>query len=184
MTRSPPPRLTKWPFLTIVPLAWNNRESGSGERGTAARGEGRGTAARGEGRGTAGALVTRARERRGGSGHHCPRPASAYVNFFGLGDDRVKACYDPERYGRLARLKSTWDPANVFHLNQNVPPNGRQLSVEAGDRQAPERDRSGTVDASPASNARMAAVPAAALWAPPTPARPRAPSIHEPPPSA
>jgi FAD/FMN-containing dehydrogenase len=48
----------------------------------------------------------------------------AYVNFLGLGDDRVKASYDPERYGRLAGLKETWDPANVFHLNQNVPPSG------------------------------------------------------------
>jgi FAD/FMN-containing dehydrogenase len=47
---------------------------------------------------------------------------TAYVNFLGVGDDRVKASYDPERYARLAALKAAWDPMNVFHLNQNVPP--------------------------------------------------------------
>jgi hypothetical protein len=46
----------------------------------------------------------------------------SYVNFLGVGDDRVKAAYDPQRYARLATLKATWDPTNLFHLNQNVPP--------------------------------------------------------------
>jgi hypothetical protein len=47
---------------------------------------------------------------------------AAYVNFLGLGDDRVKASYDAGHYTRLAALKAVWDPMNVFHLNQNVPP--------------------------------------------------------------
>jgi FAD/FMN-containing dehydrogenase len=46
----------------------------------------------------------------------------AYANFLGLGDDRVRAAYDPERYARLAGLKRTWDPDNLFHLNQNILP--------------------------------------------------------------
>jgi FAD/FMN-containing dehydrogenase len=45
-----------------------------------------------------------------------------YVNFLGLGDDRVRDAYDPDRYARLADLKRRWDPANVFHLNQNIVP--------------------------------------------------------------
>jgi FAD/FMN-containing dehydrogenase len=46
----------------------------------------------------------------------------AYSNFLGVGDDLVSAAYDPERYARLATLKRAWDPDNVFHLNQNIPP--------------------------------------------------------------
>jgi FAD/FMN-containing dehydrogenase len=45
-----------------------------------------------------------------------------YSNFLGVGDDRVRAAYDPERYARLATLKREWDPDNLFHLNQNIPP--------------------------------------------------------------
>ena len=46
----------------------------------------------------------------------------AYSNFLGVGDDRVRAAYDADLYNRLATLKRTWDPDNVFHLNQNIPP--------------------------------------------------------------
>jgi hypothetical protein len=45
-----------------------------------------------------------------------------YTNFLGVGDERVGAAYDTERYARLAMLKREWDPDNVFHLNQNIPP--------------------------------------------------------------
>jgi FAD/FMN-containing dehydrogenase len=45
-----------------------------------------------------------------------------YVNFMS-GDDAGRA---PENYGanygRLAAVKATYDPDNVFHINQNIPP--------------------------------------------------------------
>ena len=46
----------------------------------------------------------------------------AYVNY--LDDDdqnRVRAAYGPN-YKRLRDLKQRYDPENLFHLNQNIPP--------------------------------------------------------------
>ncbi len=46
-----------------------------------------------------------------------------YVNFLGdEGQARVRAAYGDEKYARLAALKHRWDPANVFHRNQNIAP--------------------------------------------------------------
>lgn len=57
------------------------------------------------------------------------RPYSAggvYVNYLGSvadeGEERVKAAYGPEKYGRLAALKTKYDPTNMFRLNQNIRP--------------------------------------------------------------
>lgn len=57
-----------------------------------------------------------------------------YVNFLGEeGEDRVRAAYGDETFDRLARLKAKYDPANFFHLNQNIKP-ADDGSPEAGDR--------------------------------------------------
>jgi hypothetical protein len=48
----------------------------------------------------------------------------AYVNFISgdEGADRLRAAYGDSTHRRLAAIKATWDPDNVFHLNQNVLP--------------------------------------------------------------
>jgi len=52
----------------------------------------------------------------------------AYVNFVGAeGPDRVRAAYPGATWDRLAAVKATYDPENVFRRNQNVPPAGPAL---------------------------------------------------------
>jgi hypothetical protein len=47
----------------------------------------------------------------------------AYVNFVGdEGEARVRAAYPGATWQRLAVIKATYDPDNVFHHNHNVPP--------------------------------------------------------------
>ena len=47
----------------------------------------------------------------------------AYINFLSdEGQDRVRAAYGDEAYGRLQALKRNYDPDNAFHRNQNVVP--------------------------------------------------------------
>jgi FAD/FMN-containing dehydrogenase len=47
-----------------------------------------------------------------------------YVNYMQQDEppDRVRATFGPEKYERLRALKRTYDPQNVFSLNQNIPP--------------------------------------------------------------
>jgi len=46
----------------------------------------------------------------------------AYINFMmDEGQDRVKATYRGN-YARLARIKSKYDPSNLFSVNQNIKP--------------------------------------------------------------
>ena len=46
----------------------------------------------------------------------------AYVNMMmDEGQERVQASYR-DNYGRLARAKATYDPTNVFRVNQNILP--------------------------------------------------------------
>lgn len=46
-----------------------------------------------------------------------------YLNFIGdEGQGRVEAAFGAEKYARLQQLKAKWDPQNLFHHNQNIPP--------------------------------------------------------------
>jgi FAD/FMN-containing dehydrogenase len=54
-----------------------------------------------------------------------PKDDAAYVGF--LGDDgpaRMHAAYPGSTWDRLAAIKATYDPTNLFRLNHNVPPTG------------------------------------------------------------
>jgi hypothetical protein len=47
--------------------------------------------------------------------------ASAYVNFTGeASEDRVRASYPKATYDRLVSVKESYDPTNLFQLNQNI----------------------------------------------------------------
>ncbi len=37
------------------------------------------------------------------------------------GDDRVRRIYGAN-YDRLAQVNTKYDPENLFHVNQNIPP--------------------------------------------------------------
>jgi hypothetical protein len=51
-------------------------------------------------------------------------PGGAYVNFMmDEGNERVQATYRGN-YSRLRETKRTYDPKNVFRINQNIPPAG------------------------------------------------------------
>jgi FAD/FMN-containing dehydrogenase len=54
---------------------------------------------------------------------HPTSAGGGYVNFLmdDEGTDRVRASYRGN-YDRLAEIKGRYDPGNVFHLNQNIPP--------------------------------------------------------------
>jgi FAD/FMN-containing dehydrogenase len=47
----------------------------------------------------------------------------AYVGFLGdEGPERVRDAYPGSTWERLAAIKATYDPTNLFHGNQNIPP--------------------------------------------------------------
>jgi FAD/FMN-containing dehydrogenase len=48
-----------------------------------------------------------------------------YLNFpgHGEGDNLVRDAYGAATYGRLQKIKRTYDPGNLLRMNQNIPPN-------------------------------------------------------------
>jgi hypothetical protein len=54
-----------------------------------------------------------------------PHAEGVYVNNLeDEGEARVREAYGPN-YERLSQVKARYDPRNVFHVNQNIPPAGR-----------------------------------------------------------
>jgi FAD/FMN-containing dehydrogenase len=46
-----------------------------------------------------------------------------YVNFLAdEGPDRVREAYPGPTWDRLVEVKRRYDPGNLFHRNQNIPP--------------------------------------------------------------
>jgi FAD/FMN-containing dehydrogenase len=50
--------------------------------------------------------------------------SGGYANYMQADEplDRVRAAFGPESFARLQALKSRYDPDNVLHRNQNIPP--------------------------------------------------------------
>jgi FAD/FMN-containing dehydrogenase len=54
-----------------------------------------------------------------------PHSRGLYVNFTNDDtDQRIETAYSAEQWRRLTALKAKYDPANFFHLNANIPPEG------------------------------------------------------------
>jgi FAD/FMN-containing dehydrogenase len=52
--------------------------------------------------------------------------SGGYANYMQADEplDRVRATFGPDSFARLQALKSRYDPGNVLHRNQNIPPAG------------------------------------------------------------
>ena len=55
----------------------------------------------------------------------------AYTDFLGNeGEERIRAAYPGATWERLKAIKRRYDPTNLFHLNQNIPP-GNNVATNA-----------------------------------------------------
>jgi FAD/FMN-containing dehydrogenase len=56
--------------------------------------------------------------------------SGGYANYMQADEplDRVRAAFGPDSFARLQSLKSRYDPDNVLHRNQNIPPQGRTMA--------------------------------------------------------
>ncbi len=54
----------------------------------------------------------------------CSLAGGGYLNYMQHDEplERVRAVFGDEKFARLRALKTTFDPENVFRLNQNIPP--------------------------------------------------------------
>jgi FAD/FMN-containing dehydrogenase len=59
--------------------------------------------------------------------------SGGYVNYMQADEplDRVRSAYGPDSFDRLRALKSRYDPDNVLHRNQNIPPMSAGSSHES-----------------------------------------------------
>ena len=54
--------------------------------------------------------------------------SGAYVGFLGdEGEDRIREAYPGSTWDRLSAIKGRYDPSNLFRLNQNIPPPGKDV---------------------------------------------------------
>jgi hypothetical protein len=70
------------------------------------------------------------------------RPLGAgggYINFMDADDSPRTADNYGQNWARLRQVKAKWDPDNVFHINQNIPP---ALTVDDARQPSPASDRS------------------------------------------
>ncbi len=54
-----------------------------------------------------------------------------YLNFVGQGEDTeamMRASYGDDNFERLVEIKTKYDPANMFRLNQNILPSGQHIN--------------------------------------------------------
>jgi FAD/FMN-containing dehydrogenase len=59
--------------------------------------------------------------------------SGGYVNYMQADEplDRVRSAFGPASFDRLRALKSRYDPDNILHRNQNIPPMSARLSLES-----------------------------------------------------
>jgi FAD/FMN-containing dehydrogenase len=65
------------------------------------------------------------------------RESGVYVGFLrDEGEARIRKAYPEATWDRLVAIKNRYDPANLFHLNQNVRPHGQRSTRAADDAAA------------------------------------------------